>query len=349
MLARRAEIGEAAFARGYHLLPVAEGEVLIPAAWLQFWQPPMPACDTIVLAIDPAVSDKQTADASAFVVLGKKGGTVYCLDAVAHRVRLPELLPLVEKADRLWQPDAIWFESNAAFAGIRDLLIESKGFGPKVRGTASRSAKADRLRTLSVRIRRGEFLLMGNGDVVDSTQRELADELTTFPFGEHDDLADAAAMGTEYLFGIPEPRVWVYGEAAQYRSPPPPPPYPPRRHHRLRRHNHRHHLVAGGHRRHHIHLRHHRRRIHLRRRRAAILGAWRYSPSTAGRCIAECSAIRPLYWLRHQSAFRQSRSRASGRFRDPSRLGLWQPSRIARKVRRGRPPCTARANCQRKD
>lgn len=209
LLARRAEIGEAAFARGYHLLPVAEGNVLIPASWLQFWLPPMPVCDTIVLAIDPAVSEKSSADATAFVVLGKKDGTVYCLDAVAHRVSTPDLFPLIEKAEKLWRPDTIWIESNAAFAGVRDLLKQSKGFGPKVRGTASRSAKADRLRTLSVRIRRGEFLLMGNGNTVDPTQQELADELTTFPFGEHDDLADAAAMGTEYLFGIPEPRVWV--------------------------------------------------------------------------------------------------------------------------------------------
>lgn len=206
---RRLEIGEAAFARGYHLLPVAESDVLIPAAWLQFWQPPMPACDTIVLAIDPAVSERATADATAMVVLGKKEGTVYCLAAAAYRVSTPDLFPLVETADRLWRPDTIWIESNAAFAGLRDLLKESKQFGPKVRGGASRDKKANRLRTLSVRIRRGEFLLMGEGSAVDPTQRELAEELTTFPFGEHDDLADAAAMGTEYLFGIPEPRVWA--------------------------------------------------------------------------------------------------------------------------------------------
>jgi hypothetical protein len=32
--------------------------------------------------------------------------------------------------------------------------------------------------------------------------------MTTFPFGEHDDLLDAAATGTAHLLDRREPRVW---------------------------------------------------------------------------------------------------------------------------------------------
>jgi phage terminase large subunit-like protein len=39
-------------------------------------------------------------------------------------------------------------------------------------------------------------------------QQALFDEMTSFPFGEHDDLLDAAATGTAYLLDRPEPRVW---------------------------------------------------------------------------------------------------------------------------------------------
>lgn len=39
-------------------------------------------------------------------------------------------------------------------------------------------------------------------------QQELFDELTTFPFGAHDDLLDAAATGAAYLLDQPDPRVW---------------------------------------------------------------------------------------------------------------------------------------------
>jgi hypothetical protein len=36
--------------------------------------------------------------------------------------------------------------------------------------------------------------------------------MTTFPAGDHDDLVDAAAFGTEYLLNRPEPRVFVLGD-----------------------------------------------------------------------------------------------------------------------------------------
>ena len=32
--------------------------------------------------------------------------------------------------------------------------------------------------------------------------------MITFPFGEHDDLVDAAATGTAYLLDRREPRMW---------------------------------------------------------------------------------------------------------------------------------------------
>jgi hypothetical protein len=34
-------------------------------------------------------------------------------------------------------------------------------------------------------------------------------ELTSYPFGDHDDLADAAAMGSAELLARGEPRVWI--------------------------------------------------------------------------------------------------------------------------------------------
>ncbi len=55
----------------------------------------------------------------------------------------------------------------------------------------------------------GSFRLRGVDPThVHPSQQALFDEMTAFPFGEHDDLLDAAASGTAYLLDRPEPRVW---------------------------------------------------------------------------------------------------------------------------------------------
>jgi phage terminase large subunit-like protein len=43
---------------------------------------------------------------------------------------------------------------------------------------------------------------------VHPSQQALFDEVTTFPFAEHDDLADALATGVRHILDQPDPRVW---------------------------------------------------------------------------------------------------------------------------------------------
>jgi phage terminase large subunit-like protein len=259
---RKEEIGAASFARGYRLVPLTEETAPIKAEWIRYWtaKPHGEALQTvglsgvnlladplgsqsltqgleferIILAIDPAVSTDPSADASALVVLGAIHGAhdrineIRCLDAIACRVRLPQLIERIEALDRKWNPQVILFESNAAFAGIRDLMTRHAGFGPKIKQIVQSKSKALRVEAFSVPVENGIFRLLGcpssivhrpspidngrwtidNGRLPDPSQQALYDEMTTFPVGEHDDLLDAAAMGTEYLLNTREPRVW---------------------------------------------------------------------------------------------------------------------------------------------
>ena len=43
---------------------------------------------------------------------------------------------------------------------------------------------------------------------MDASQQRLLEEMTAFPYGERDDLLDAAAMGTAELLNYREPQIW---------------------------------------------------------------------------------------------------------------------------------------------
>jgi predicted phage terminase large subunit-like protein len=130
------------------------------------------------------------------------------LAAVARRVPAPELVGLIDAFDREWNPAVILFESNAAFQGIKDLLARHASFGPKLKSVTQTADKAARVAAFSVAVENGAFRLKGGASGPDAAQRELFGEMTTFPFGEHDDLTDAAATGCAYLLDRREPRAW---------------------------------------------------------------------------------------------------------------------------------------------
>lgn len=211
---RQAEIGAAAFARGYRLTVLDETQVVVPAAWVRTWwdEWPREAFEQVVLAVDPAVSAKPTADASALVVVGRlaNSNAVRVLEATARRVPAPDLIGLIAAADARWQPDVVLFESNGAFEGLRDLLVRHAGFGPRVLGRPATRSKLARVAALGVPVENGTVRLKGSpGGAVDAGQRGLFEELTTFPFAAHDDLVDALAAGVDHLLGRPQPRVWL--------------------------------------------------------------------------------------------------------------------------------------------
>ena len=209
--ARKEEIGSASFARGYRLVPIAEEETPIRAAWVRFWSE-RADYDAVLLSVDPAVSASAKADCSALVVLARTAAAgapeIRVLAATARRVTAPALVDLIDSFDRAWNPAVILFESNAAFGGIKDLLARDARFGPKIKGVTQVKDKGSRVAAFSVAVENGAFRLMGDKGIVDVGQRELYDEMTTFPFGEHDDLIDAAATGTAFLLDRREPRVW---------------------------------------------------------------------------------------------------------------------------------------------
>ena len=211
LAARRAEIGDPSFARGYRLVVIDENEVAIKSDWIQFWNGDIPRgeFDRLILSVDPAVTAKAGADASALVVLGKLGSEIRVLAANAQRVTTSQLMAILDEFDRVWQPDVILFESNAAFEGIKDLFVRNTNFGTRIKSHKQHKQKAQRVAVFGVSVQNGTVKLKGHPDGVDRSQQDLFDEMSAFPFAEHDDLLDATASGVGYLLGKREPRLWI--------------------------------------------------------------------------------------------------------------------------------------------
>ena len=133
---------------------------------------------------------------------------VRVLAARAAKLSTPELVALIDAFDRQWNPSVILFETNAAFLGLKDLLARHTAFGAKLKGVTQTADKSARVAALSIAVENGAFRLKGDQNGPEPSQRELFEEMTTFPFGERDDLVDAAATGCAYLLDRREPRVW---------------------------------------------------------------------------------------------------------------------------------------------
>lgn len=200
LIDRRQEIGESSFARAYRLCSISDDDVIIPRRVVQFWHEPLPPSQVTLLAIDPAISSKQTADASALVVLVQdEQHLIYCVEARAHRVRFPDLIDLIRDAHDRWHPDVIVLEANAAFRGLADLLKTRTPLGGKLLPVTQTTDKLTRVRLFSTSVFQGMFRLRGHEHGVHPAQETLYLQMTQFPHGDHDDLLDAAAMGTAWL------------------------------------------------------------------------------------------------------------------------------------------------------
>ena len=137
----------------------------------------------IVIGIDLAISEKQTADYTAMLILGKSAkGNIYVLDYVNKRLTFNSQVELIENLVAKWTPNEVVIEQVAYQAAMIDELRRRGGL--KVIPITPTRDKVARAYLVSgmVESRLVHFKQKGQSDVTD--------DLTIFPDGEHDDITD---------------------------------------------------------------------------------------------------------------------------------------------------------------
>ena len=187
---------------------MSDEDRLFKEEWLQFYTdsqlPPLKDL-RISVGVDPATG-KSHGDYSAIVVVGKDPrGVIYTLYTYVKKVSPQRFMEEIIEINNIYRPKVIVFEEVAFQEVYKKLIMEEaskRGIHLPIKGIKPKGSKELRASRLSPLIENGLIKLREN-------QKELIEQLLSFPKGAHDDAVDAlvyAVSGLELggmLRGVP--------------------------------------------------------------------------------------------------------------------------------------------------
>lgn len=184
-------MGSYIFANQYQNEIIPEGEQVFPSHWLRYYAQVPPETHTFAF-IDPAISEEETADYTALVVVQTDvAQNWYVRVARRERINPSQILELAFKVYDEFHPRVIGIEDVAFQRALVHFAYEEMKRRNKhipIRGVkrSSDRTKHQRIMSLVPRFEWGSlFLNQGLHDL------EL--ELAQFPRGSHDDIIDSLA------------------------------------------------------------------------------------------------------------------------------------------------------------
>ena len=162
---------------------------IIKREWLRYTDM-MP--DSCVMAVDLAISQKDSADFMAIAVMGRSSeGDITVIDIIRDRLPFNSQLQLIESIASKYNPKVIGIE-NVAYqaAAIQELLRTTTLNIVEVKPDKD---KVTRFQPLAARYERG--LVYHSKHLIP----EFENELLSFPEAEHDDMCDACSYAYSLL------------------------------------------------------------------------------------------------------------------------------------------------------
>lgn len=145
------------------------------------------------IAVDLAVSEKDRADYTAFVVGGMdESGLLHVVNVVRERMNALEIVDTIFALENLYKPELIAMEEGQISKAIGPFLNEEmlkRGVFPNIVGVKPSMDKMQRARSIQARMRARAVRFEKDGDWF----QNFHDELIRFPRDKHDDQVDAFA------------------------------------------------------------------------------------------------------------------------------------------------------------
>lgn len=145
------------------------------------------------IAADLAISDKDRADWSAFVIGGlDDGGLLHIVNVIRERMNALEICDTIFALEKLYQPEVFAIEEGQITKAIGPFLHEEmpkRNIWPQIYGVKPATDKLSRARSIQARMRARAVRFDFEADWFQTFQ----DECVRFPRDKHDDQVDAFA------------------------------------------------------------------------------------------------------------------------------------------------------------
>ena len=195
LLGIKRDMGSMQFSAQYQQTPVPAGGTFIKRKWLKTYPPSaisLQPRDRMVISWDIALSEAQTGDSSAGVVLLCRGDTFYVLDVCKGQFPFGQLIEKILEMVRRYPYSSLVIEESPISIGLIQALKQNHINVVTITPTKD---KRSRVISQTDRFEGGSVLLPERAEWLDG----FIGELLSFPGGRHDDQVDALVQGMAWM------------------------------------------------------------------------------------------------------------------------------------------------------